>query len=55
MSDNPTTPLHNPDPQQEINTAPMRRADVNLAETSVLDGSTQELTRAQMVAQAKHI
>lgn len=52
MSENPTTPLHNLDPQQDINTAPMRRTDANLAETSVLDGSTQELTRAQMVAQA---
>lgn len=50
MSDHPTTPLPNLDPQQDINTAPMRRVDA--VETSVLDGSTQELSRATMIATA---
>lgn len=50
MSDNPTTPLPSLDPQHDVNTAPMRR--VETAETSVLDGSTQELSRAAMIATA---
>ncbi|NOG49827.1 MAG: serine/threonine-protein phosphatase [Chloroflexi bacterium] len=49
MSDIPTTPLPQVDPQQDINTAPMRAVDERRA---IIEEGTQELSKAAMVSAA---